>query len=179
MRFEKYQALGNDFIIVPADALDPLDTTQVRALCDRHFGIGADGVLLIGPGEKHPWRMQVINADGSPAAMCGNGLRCVVRYLRAHDPAGLPADFVIETGAGPLPVHDDGDNVAVEMGLCTDHGRQLIQLGGHTLQGRQLSLGNPHLVLFGKWSDADFNALGPALQTHAAFPGGINVSFAT
>lgn len=177
MRFEKYQGLGNDFIVVDGRAIEPLTPARVRALCDRRFGIGADGVLVVEPGAAAPWRMTVHNADGSLAEMCGNGLRCVVRWLRHHHPE-LPSAFDIETGAGALSVRDGSAGVTVQMGATTDHGPLTLTVGERAVSGRRLSLGNPHFVMFGAWSDAEFAALGPALCAHGAFSEGANISFA-
>jgi len=177
MRFAKYQGLGNDFVIVERAEVGPLDAERARRLCHRRFGIGADGVLVVEPGSKAPWRMTVHNADGSVPEMCGNGLRCVVRYLRDRHPE-LPDAFAVETGAGPLPVRLGSQGITVQMGPIDDHGPRDVVIDGHTLTGRFVSLGNPHFVMFGVWPDARFAALGPKLVHHATFPAGANISFA-
>ena len=177
MRFAKYQGIGNDFVIVERRAVGRLTPSRAKQLCDRRFGIGADGVLVVEPGEKAPWRMTVHNADGSVPEMCGNGLRCVVRYLGDRDPS-LGSSFTVETGAGPLPVTDGPAGVTVQMGTIVDHGSRTLKLGDAAYTGRHLSLGNPHFVLFGRWSDAAFRALGPALVAHPDFDHGANISFA-
>lgn len=179
MQFSKYQGLGNDFILL--DALDgappALPPARVQWLCDRRFGVGADGVLLITRGSAAPFRMQVFNADGSVAEMCGNGLRCVARYLRVHGAAGQAA-FAIETGAGVLDVVVEDDRVAVEMGAARDDAPMTVEALDQRLSGRRISLGNPHFVLYGDWSADAPGRLGPAVERHAAFPAGVNVSFA-
>ena len=91
MQFRKYEGLGNDFIVVDtrawsAEARDLVSPERARALCDRHFGIGADGVLRLDPASDADARMRVFNADGSEAEMCGNGLRCVARALADGSP---------------------------------------------------------------------------------------------
>lgn len=177
MRFAKYQGLGNDFVIVAAEAASALDGATVRRICDRRFGIGADGVLVVGPGDAAPWRMTVHNADGSIPEMCGNGLRCVVRYLRDRDPT-LPSAFAVETGAGPLPVRDASEGVTVQMGSISDRGARTIRIGERLCTGRALDLGNPHFVMFGRWSEGEVHRLGPALSVHPDFEAGANVSFA-
>ncbi len=177
MRFAKYQGIGNDFIVVEREATVRLGPELVKRLCDRHYGIGADGVLVVEPGEAAPWRMTVHNADGSVPEMCGNGLRCVVRYLRDRRPT-LPETFVVETGAGPLPVSDGPDGVTVQMGAIVDHGPRTVMVESRRFEGRFVSLGNPHFVLFGRFDDAEFARLGPALVGHAAFEAGANISFA-
>ena len=85
MRFWKYQGIGNDFILLDGTAGDlEIDTEWCRRACDRHYGIGADGVLYVMPGEGTDITMRIINADGSEAEMCGNGIRCVAKYAADH-----------------------------------------------------------------------------------------------
>ena len=178
MRFAKYQGLGNDFILVDVRQSDVVLTpARVRALCDRRFGVGADGVLVIGRSSCGVASMGVHNADGGVAEMCGNGLRCVARYLRAHDPA-LPESYPVETGAGPLQITHLGDAVSVAMGGITDHGPVELRLAT-TLRGRFVRLGNPHFVVYGQWTREDALRLGPIAERHPVFPEGVNVSFAT
>ncbi|MCB9528926.1 MAG: diaminopimelate epimerase [Myxococcales bacterium] len=177
MRFAKYEGLGNDFVVVEAAAAGVLDVDRIRRLCDRRFGVGADGVLVVEAGAEAPWRMTVHNADGSRPEMCGNGLRCVVRYLRDRHPA-LPARFVVETDAGPLTVEDGAAGVGVDLGAVADAGALTVEADGRAFTGRWLSLGNPHYVMFGAWSDAEFHRWGPQLTAHRAFPAGANISFA-
>src|SRR5689334_13687033 len=117
--FEKYEGLGNDFIVVDAD--EPLTAIEVKRLCDRHFGIGADGVLVVGSPKTSGARatMVVQNADGSRPEMCGNGLRCVALHLARRD--GLERmEYVVDTDAGPrrCTVERKGDtaSVALDMG---------------------------------------------------------------
>lgn len=177
MRFAKYHGLGNDFVIVERREVERLDAERVARICARRFGIGADGVLVVEPGEEAPWRMTVHNADGSVPEMCGNGLRCVVRFLRDRDPR-QPSSFAVQTGAGVLPVRDGPRGVTVRMGAITDRGLRTISVDGEPCQGRDLSLGNPHFVMFGAWDDTRFRHLGPRLSTHPDFPAGANISFA-
>lgn len=177
MRFAKYQGIGNDFIVVEGSSAANLGAEQVRRLCDRRFGIGADGVLAVEPGVEAPWRMTVHNADGSVPEMCGNGLRCVVRYLRDRHPE-LPASFTVETGAGPLPVNDGAHGITVQMGAVRDDGTRRLKIDAQPIEGRLVSLGNPHFVMFGHWTDSEFRRLGPALVGHPTFPEGANISFA-
>jgi len=102
MQFTKWQGCGNDFIVL--DALDGIYrdyAPMAQKLCDRHYGIGADGILAIEPSDKADFRMRVINADGSEAEMCGNGIRCVSRYLYDNK-LTVNKEFQMETGAGIL-----------------------------------------------------------------------------
>jgi diaminopimelate epimerase len=128
--FTKVEGLGNDFVVVdlrpgrPAAASagpSPEDPAVVRALCDRRFGVGGDGVLAILPSQVGDARMRVLNADGSEAEMCGNGIRCVAKLLYDTDPAMRRPTLRIETGAGVLACDLDVEagrvrTVAVEMG---------------------------------------------------------------
>jgi len=179
MWFAKYQGLGNDFVLVDRLKTDVVLTpTLVRRICDRRFGVGADGVLEILSSDTSLARMVVHNADGSIAEMCGNGLRCVARYLALREPT-TPIQYSIETGAGDLPVHHVGTDVAVEMGAIVDHGQRSLELATGPLNGHFVSLGNPHYVLYGQWTRDDAIRLGPMIERHPSFPNGVNVSFAT
>jgi diaminopimelate epimerase len=137
MRLRKYHGLGNDFLIlVDPDGKQPVDATLARAVCDRHRGAGADGLIRVTmPAAGEPVRMELFNADGSRAETSGNGLRCVA--LAVVD-AGIETGptFTVLTDAGPrrLELHDDGQ-VSVEMGKAT-------------IQGHDVDLGNPHRVVF-------------------------------
>ena len=177
MEFWKYQGLGNDFIILEADKPSrPLPPNEVAALCDRHRGVGADGILIVNQQAEYP-RMTVFNADGSRPEMCGNGLRCVVRYLRDHY-KDYPAKFKVQTDAGLLLVEDGPKGIVVHMNTPEDFGSRTVEVNGQTLRGRFLSMGNPHFVLFDNWTTATVDSLGPAIEANTAFPDGVNVSFA-
>lgn len=177
--FHKYQGLGNDFIVVdlPRSALLP---STVARLCDRHFGIGADGILLIQPPVTAgaAASMVVINADGSEPEMCGNGLRCVVAEVARR--VGITrGDFVIDTGAGPLRCQLDAQMVEVHMGALRDEGAIDVNVGERAHRFARLSIGNPHAVTFVPYDQAAIDQLGPQVATHAAFLRGTNVEFAT
>jgi diaminopimelate epimerase len=184
IEFWKYEGLGNDFIVVdtrrwPAETRAAIDGATARRLCDRHFGIGADGVLRLDP-PNHPEdalaAMVVLNADGSTAEMCGNGLRCVARFL--GDRGEVPTDgrLTIDTGAGPLPCRLGHDTVSVSLGAVTDDGRVTLELDGEAITGRVLHLGNPHLVLEPAGDRTAAGRFGAAAQAHPRFSGGVNVS---
>lgn len=175
MRFRKYEGLGNDFLVVDA-AEAPANLDVVRAACARRFGAGADGILVVA---RDPYRMRVFNADGSVPEMCGNGLRCVALYIRDH--LGETAErFTVETDAGPKEVLVDGDEVGVVMGAARDDGYFGVEFRAVQYAGRKVDTGNPHFVLLrdAPWEEDVFAGLGAALQDHAGFPGGVNVSFA-
>jgi diaminopimelate epimerase len=212
--FTKVEGLGNDFVVIDlrpgqpgaAGAAVAQDPAVVRAICDRHFGVGADGVLAILPGTDGDARMRVLNADGSEAEMCGNGIRCVAKVLYESDPALRRSPLRIDTGAGLLACAidvgrgDAGDDevrsVAVEMGRPrftrdeiplspggTDHVvRAVTELDGRRFQFTAVSMGNPHAVIFVDDPAADLRALaetyGPRLERHPMFPNRTNVEFA-
>jgi len=186
LRFLKYQAAQNDFLVVPSAQLDGLDAPSLaRALCDRRRGAGADGLLVVTPGTDS-WRIAVINADGSAAETSGNGLRCAARYLldKGEDPAGLTLDTV--AGRSQVRVHDDA--ISINMGPPrfvdptlppgdSSTTRVPVQVGNRALQGTAVSMGNPHLVIA---LDAGDDLVSFPLRTAAAtasqtFPGGVNV----
>jgi diaminopimelate epimerase len=169
--FAKYHGLGNDFVVIEGPLMDP---ERARRLCDRHFGIGADGILtLLPPRAGGDVFMHVYNADGSTAEMCGNGVRCVARFLAAS--RKLAGRLTIETPAGPksCTLHDDG-TVSVEMGPAKDLGADSVDVEGEATAGWRISMGNPHLVLFAKADAERARRLGPPLELAQ----GANVGFA-
>ena len=205
----KYEGLGNDFIVVEVprhgrEQHAEADAAWARRVCDRHFGVGADGLLLVDPSAETP-SMTVINADGSVPEMCGNGLRCVAlhysRKLNTTDRVAL----LIDTGAGPhtceVVVSEPGGeidraSVAVEMAIPSlapsDVGmhreaplvEEVLSFGGHELAFTAVSMGNPHAVTFrdegsqgAETCPADRFEVGPALQASGLFEAGVNVGF--
>ena len=180
LQFVKYQGLGNDFVVVDG----PLMTAdRARLLCDRRRGIGGDGVLTILPprSEGAVAYMHIFNSDGSVAAMCGNGIRCVARHLA--EVRGASGDIVVDSDAGPRRCRierDDGGAVAaisVEMGPARVEGEQDFGVEGGQLHAIRVSMGNPHAVFFGPSSVDRARALGPVIE--AAVPGGVNAGFAS
>jgi diaminopimelate epimerase len=186
MRFAKYHGLGNDFLVVDLrevrgdDAAAVQDPAIVKALCDRQFGVGGDGVLAVLPGEGGAdARMRVLNSDGSEAEMCGNGIRCVTKEL--FDRGGVKKDSIaIDTGAGRLVCTIDERNgiaqaVTVQMGAprlargeipmtgpanerCVE---QPLAVGGRELSITAVSMGNPHAVAFVQSGMPQGHASGP------------------
>lgn len=171
LEFTKMQGLGNDFVVV--DGPMSLTSEEIAELCDRRFGVGADGVLVVSNGD--PIRMEYWNADGSPAEMCGNGLRCVARY--AYDRGWAPdRNFVVDTPIGVRGVRVLEDHVEVGLGPTS--------VAGHTtIAGQRLHLidvGNPHAVIIvDDPAEADVAGLGPRIETDPEFPEGTNVEFVT
>ncbi|NVJ25778.1 diaminopimelate epimerase [Myxococcus sp. AM011] len=192
-RIFKYQGLGNDFVVLDRrqSGVD-IDAATSRWMCDRRLGIGADGVLALLPSEHGLARMVVHNADGSIAEMCGNGLRCAVKYL--VDQSGEnPGRIDVETGAGVLtcmPGYGDGGVVAVDISMGPARlvapnlpsgatGKPFLDapLPGHPeLRASAVSMGNPHLVLLDQPLE-DAPRLGPELERHPAFQDRTNVEF--
>ena len=185
MRFAKGHGTGNDFVILP-DPEGRLDLTPdlVAALCDRHFGIGADGVLRVvrsaaaGPdadGQVADWFMDYRNADGSVAEMCGNGIRVFAKYLLDEGFAGGP-EIAIATRAGTRTVRAEPDGqFTVDMGAAVVLGDGAVQAGDQRLEGLAITVGNPHVACVIKQPVAgvDLNdplvlALGSTFMTAAA-----------
>lgn len=203
--FYKYHGLGNDFVLIdrresgiPSDA-----GGWAQVLCDRRFGVGADGTLfLLKPvdGSTTIAAMRIFNADGSEAEMCGNGLRCLAKHLMDYD--GAKGCFSVETGAGPLECRVDDapgervSDVSVNMGRPRRAKAEVPMLGEGELVAESglfagidpelrftaVSMGNPHLVCFlpegksgsvKKWAEE----LGPVLEIDPLFPNRTNVSF--
>jgi len=161
------QGLGNDFVVL--EGPHQIDPEEVVRLCDRRFGVGADGVLMVTPGE--PIRMEYWNADGSMAEMCGNGLRCVALY--AYD-RGWARDrnFAIQTPVGMRGVRVLEDRVEAELGRPTLDGTRSLQ----GMDFHLVDMGNPHAVAFVDDPAAvDVATIGAALQPE--FDNGVNVEF--
>lgn len=172
--FHKYHGLGNDFIVVDAKAVHP-DAQWAQRACDRHFGVGADGVLFVDANATPP-TLVILNQDGSRPQMCGNGVRCVARYLK--DVHGQPRSLEISTDAGlrHCEVFDDG-SVEVDMGAARIDGQ--ITYAGYTWW--LVNMGNPHAVCFVDELPevSQIDALGAqANADRAVFKEGINLEFA-
>ena len=192
MRFAKYHGLGNDYIVLEAlEAGDELRPEVVRRICDRHYGLGADGILLgpIGPGR--PFRLRIYNPDGSEAEKSGNGLRIFARYLLDTGRAG-PGALDMVTSAGPVRAEVlTGGDVRVEMGTVsfqsgcipvTGPPREVIDeemtVLGQRLRTCAATIGNPHCVVLDVPVTAESaRRLGPAIETDPRFPHRTNVQF--
>ncbi|MGK5739058.1 diaminopimelate epimerase [Micromonospora sp. URMC 103] len=191
MEFTKGHGTGNDFVILP-DPDGALDLTPglVAALCDRRRGIGADGVLRVVRAAKHPdsaalageaeWFMDYWNADGSYAEMCGNGARVFVRYLvdtGLATPTGTA--LPLATRAGVARARIDGDIIAVEMRRPRLYDGSTAALGGLTLAGTAVDVGNPHLVcpIPAGLDLAGLDLTRAPEVDPAVFPAGVNVEF--
>lgn len=178
--FEKWEGLGNDFVIIelPKGISQPFDPEQIQKLCDRHRGIGADGILFIDRSGPHP-RMIVSNADGSRPEMCGNGLRCVAAFL-AMSSGKTDVTLLIATDAGEKRciVERDQDQfaVTVDMGIARPTGTLEIAISSKTHAFTTIDMGNPHAITFDPvYTQSDIDLIAPTIAT--SVPGGINVEF--
>lgn len=197
MRFWKYHGDGNDFVVLDGvrEHLD-IDRDWCRRACDRHYGIGADGVLYVMPGEGSDIVMKVINADGSEAEMCGNGIRCVAKFARDEGIVDSD-DFTINTlgGLKKASVRRGSDgrvsSVRIDMGAPILDARKVpvdadgrfldepFMVEGVRFRGSAVSMGNPHFITFDPLDPATIDRLGPVLERHPFFPRKTNVEFCT
>jgi len=192
MQFEKWQALGNDYLIVEAEALPwELTAGRVRRICDPHFGIGSDGVLLLARSDDPAYvaELRIFNPDGSEAELSGNGAREAILYLRRH--GWTDADtFSILTAAGPVrPTIASERACSVEMGRASTtskdypdgpaDGTGTVKSGGREWDFQHVSIGNPQcaIVVGDQLEGLDLRAIGPAIEADARFPNRTNVSF--
>lgn len=143
MKFEKWQGCGNDFIVVEeAEIPGGLDPDRVRALCHRRFGIGADGILVVGAPTGRRWPVAIHNADGSSAESCGNGSRCVASYLLERHGG---AECELATAGGVVRARREGDQVSIE--IAAPRVRDALPVGTRH-EAVPVDAGNPHLVVF-------------------------------
>lgn len=179
----KAHASGNDFLVGSGGWADRLatDPELVRRLCDRRRGIGADGVLAISPGPPPRVVLVYLNADGSRAALCANGVRCAARA--AVELFGLPAELVVDTDAGEVPATVRGDAVSVVLPAPVGPVEEVaVVVGAAAVEGWRAVIGVPHLVVprCAGLDELDLEEVAPPLRRHPALgPGGANVSFTT
>jgi diaminopimelate epimerase len=178
MRFTKMHGVGNDFIIFDPDEIAGLDLRDLALkACDRHFGVGADGILILVPSEEADLKMVHLNSDGSPSEMCGNGIRCLARYAR--DRGLIEGDaLTVETGAGAKKVVLLGDGSSrVDMGPPEFSSE--VELHGFVFL--RVSMGNPHAVAFFESEEEvealDLRKVGPPVENDPLFPDRTNVEF--
>lgn len=199
IEFTKYHGLGNDFILIDnRGSEDPCLTPQEAVqLCHRHFGIGGDGVIFALPGTQGTdYTMRIFNSDGSEPEMCGNGIRCLAKFLANLEglSAGTERTYHIQTGAGLIvPVIRSDGQVTVDMGeprllageipttLSAPAEKvvdQSLEVAGQIWQVTCVSMGNPHCITFVEDVAAvDLTGLGPSFENHAAFPKRTNTEF--
>lgn len=196
MHFTKWQGCGNDFVIIDERENFAGDAASfAKKICDRHYGVGADGLIFVLSSAKADFRMRIINADGSEAEMCGNGIRCFARHVKEN---GFTAknEFTVETKAGiivPKIIEANGETlVSVDMGKPILEGDKIpvkgfgsekiinetITVAGNEYKMTCVSMGNPHCVIF--VDDAEncgIEKLGPLFEHHELFPNKINTEF--
>jgi diaminopimelate epimerase len=195
LTFTKYQGLGNDFILVDnRSSHEPLITPeQAEKLCDRHFGIGADGVIFALPGQNGTdYSMRIYNSDGSEPEMCGNGIRCMARFIADLEGDQAKASYRIHTLAGLItPSMTDDGQVRVDMGhprlisseipttIPTEKViNQPIEVAGQSWNITCVSMGNPHCITFVEDVAAiDLEKIGPLFEHHPIFPARTNTEF--
>lgn len=194
MKFWKYHGIGNDFILIDAMRTEiEVNKERCRLLCDRHFGIGADGILFLLPGKGTDITMKIINSDGSEAEMCGNGIRCLVKH--AYDFGIVSKNkMTVSTLAGVMTAEVSADGgravaIKVNMGAPILDGRSIpidydgefvdqpFALEDYNIRGTAVSMGNPHFVTFSDLSDNEIEKLGPIIESHPFFPKKTNVEF--
>lgn len=197
IRFTKMQGLGNDFIVISSQALPDGVKELAERLCDRHFGVGADGLVYILPSEKGDFRMRILNRDGSEAEQCGNAVRCVAKYYYERI-SNAKKELLIETQAGLQRVWVEADGQTVRR-VCVDMGKPIlkgeripvkvnesqvvahpIEVEGETFHFTAVSMGNPHAVIF--VDDAarfPLKTWGLRLESHPLFPNRVNVEIVT
>ena len=190
LSFIKMEALGNDCIVIDALRSRFQESPRfVRKLCHRQFGIGADQLLVLSKSRKADFKMRVFNADGSEAEMCGNGIRCVARYIREMKYTAK-REMMIETLAGIRLVRVTSKNVQVNLGAPKLKGKEIpAHLSGRIINRPLkidtkdfritcLSLGNPHCIIFQENLETfDVKRFGSLIENHHLFPNRVNVSF--
>jgi len=193
MNFTKMHGIGNDFPVIDARGLEGIDWPSLAvAMCDRHFGVGGDGIILVLGSDVADFRMRMYNPDGSEAEMCGNGIRCFGRYLFER---GLTDKTLlsVETGAGVLELKlslQDGKVSAITVSMGEPHlaadaipaalaGERIVdyplEVGGSSLKLTLVSMGNPHAVAFvDDVQSFPLAEVGPLVERHSLFPRRIN-----
>ncbi len=207
MKFTKLQGAGNDFVLIKARDIQH-DWSQVAiAMCDRHFGVGADGLLLLLPSSIADFQMRIFDADGTESNVCGNGLRCITKYFLDDGPVGsMTKEISVETMAGIrkarlLKIRGKATEIKTGMGepklgvkdIPVTVGQSeeklvdikpviacSINVDGRELLLNLVSMGNPHAVYFSRDPVSDFplSMLGPKVELHRIFPEGVNFEVA-
>ncbi|MBA7581861.1 Diaminopimelate epimerase [subsurface metagenome] len=207
MNFTKVQGVGNDFILVEASEVNPDWSQMAVAMCDRHFGIGADGLLVLLPSHLADFQMHIFNPDGSEAEACGNGLRCLAKYVIDMGLANTGAQEIlvetvagirkariyramgkltkIQVGMGEPKFRAEDIPVVIELGKgdLVDIKSMLsyhVSIGGKELLLNFVSMGNPHAIYFCQYPVSDFplSQLGPEVEQHKIFPNRANLEVA-
>jgi len=193
VKFEKWQALGNDYLILEAERLPwELTASRIEWLCDQHFGVGSDGILLLSRSENPEFvaELRIFNPDGSEAELSGNGAREAILYLRRNGWTDED-EFTIGTAAGPIRPTITGElTCSVDMGRASttskdfpsgdEDGRGTLEAGGRSWEFQHVSIGNPQcaiVVAAEELDELDLAEIGPGIEGHELFPNRTNVSF--
>ncbi len=180
MRFTKMTGLGNDYLYYYGELQEPEKWSQ--KLSDRHFGIGSDGIITISESSMADFKMRIFNADGSEAKMCGNGIRCVGKYVYEKGYTDKET-LTIETLSGirtlKLKVSNNRvESVTVDMGKAEVQPENSLVINGEKVVFTQVSMGNPHAVIFVEDAEnAPVKTVGQVMEKHRFFPEGVNVEF--
>lgn len=181
MHFTKMQGLGNDYLYVYGEVPENIAELSIK-FSERHFGAGSDGMIYISPSKIADFKMRIFNADGSEAKMCGNGIRCVGKYV--YDKGYTDkTEFDVETlsGVKHLVLHLCGGKVktvTVDMGKTSVEKDKKLVINGEELTLTPVSVGNPHAVIFVDDAEAvPITVIGPEIEHHKEFPDGVNVEF--
>ena len=181
MHFTKMHGLGNDYLYVYGEVPSNIEELS-KQLSKRHFGAGSDGMIYISPSAVADFKMRIFNADGSEAKMCGNGIRCVGKYV--YDKGYTDKTrLTVETLSGIKTLELDVslgkvESVSVDMGRAIPDEDMTVSLDGQTVVLTPVSVGNPHVVIFVEDIEgAPLTTLGPKLERHEAFSNGVNVEF--
>ena len=181
MHFTKMQGLGNDYLYVYGEVPENIAAISQK-LSDRHFGAGSDGIIYISPSDKADFKMRIFNADGSEAKMCGNGIRCVGKFVYDKgytDKTHLSVETLSGVKTLDLQIRSGKvKSVTVDMGKVTVGEEKEIAVGGQTVCGIPVSVGNPHFVVFVPDAQtAPLQTVGPLIEKHPSFPEGVNAEF--
>ena len=181
MHFTKMQGLGNDYLYVYGDVPENIAALSQK-LSDRHFGAGSDGMIYISSSDKADFKMRIFNADGSEAKMCGNGIRCVGKYVYDKgytDKTRLSIETLSGVRTLDLQIRSGKvKSVTVDMGMVAVGEEKEIVVGGRTVCGIPVSVGNPHFVVFVPDAEtAPLQTVGPLFEKHPSFPEGVNAEF--
>jgi len=192
VRFHKYHGLGNDYLVIDPNVSDlELTPKVIRLICDRHFGVGADGILCGPIKEGESLKVRIFNPDGSEAEKSGNGLRIFARYLFEHGYVSS-RDFSVHTIGGTVRVHildQTASSIRIEMGRVTFRSTEIpvsgpdrevvsepLEIGEQRYEVTCLSIGNPHCVIpMAEVTEAKARELGPLIENHGLFPNRINM----
>ncbi len=173
MRFSKWQALGNTYLLIErADLHDPLGPVEARVLCDPHEGVGADGVLEIADIRGAEADLIVWNPDGSTAELSGNGARIAAMWLARRSGVAFPR---LHVGGRAVPARVEGDEVEVDLGDVEVGKPEVLEIDGERLEVTPVSVGNPHAVVRREPTREELLRLGPLIEKHERFPGRTNV----